>query len=270
MDVPAPDWLLVGAAVVSALGAVGAVVALARRRDSSLALLFGFAAAAELTVLGIGLQCNESCWQGRYLFTAAAPLAVLAAVGLRALLPRSVALLVPVGAAIVAAWMPFGVIAPAYSAVPLPKSSLAQIQHPLDVRVGEAFELEGYSVAADQDARTVVATLYWRSWSVPDFDYTAFVHLVDAQGRLVAQQDKPPGVARNYPPRQWWPQDIVRDEHVLWVPAGAGDGPFTLRIGLYNWQTGERLPVWPYDEGADRSFVPDTPLTLPPVGSGSG
>jgi hypothetical protein len=162
--------------------------------------------------------------------------------------------------------VPFGVIAPAYHAVPLPKSALRQIEHPLDLRVGRAFQLEGYAVRAGPGARTLVATVYWRSRAVPDFDYSAFVHLLDERGALVAQHDKPPGEGRGYPPRLWWPQDIVRDEHVLLVPAAAGDGPFRLRIGLYNWQTGEQLTVSAGAQDRGTFVVTDTPMALPPGG----
>jgi hypothetical protein len=266
MTVPAPDWLLAGAAAVFALGAVGALVGLAWGRDAALVLPLGFVAATEVTLLAVALDCNESCWQGRYLFPAAGSLAVVVAAGLTAWLPRTARPLVALAGAVAAVWVPFGVIAPAYDTVPLPKSAVRRIEYPLELTVGEAFQLEGYAVRADPGARTMVATLYWRSRAVADFDYSAFVHLLDERGQIVAQEDKPPGEGRGYPPRRWWPQDIVRDEHVLLVPPAAGDGPFRLRMGLYNWQTGQQLTVRAGTPGGDGFVVTDAPLTFPPVG----
>ena len=44
-------------------------------------------------------------------------------------------------------------------------------------------------------------TLYWRALSKPDMDYTAFAHLLDADGNKVAQHDWQPRDAGGPPPQ---------------------------------------------------------------------
>jgi hypothetical protein len=70
-----------------------------------------------------------------------------------------------------------------------------------------------------------------------------FVHLIDGQGRIVAQKDQGPGASASYPPTSWLAGDIVADEHVLDVPAQTPPSTYRLRVGVYNWATGQQLPV---------------------------
>jgi hypothetical protein len=86
-------------------------------------------------------------------------------------------------------------------------------------------------------------TLYWQALAKPDFDYSAFVHLIDGQGRIVAQEDQGPGAAAGYPPTSWLIGDIVADQHVLDLPSQLPPGSYRLRVGVYNWATGQQLPV---------------------------
>ncbi len=74
--------------------------------------------------------------------------------------------------------------------------------------------------------------LLWEAVGEPDEDLTAFVHLVDWQGRGLSQHDGPPreGTA---PTSRWRPGDLVRDVHPLQVPAEARPGAYALKVGLY-------------------------------------
>jgi hypothetical protein len=65
------------------------------------------------------------------------------------------------------------------------------------------------------------------------------VHLIDERGRVVAQADSIPadGLA---PTTSWLPGEIVADGHVLVAP---GPGRYRLLVGLYDPDSGERLPV---------------------------
>ena len=66
--------------------------------------------------------------------------------------------------------------------------------------------------------------------------YTVFVHLLDAEGNLLDQQDGWP-VDGQWPPTCWQPDSEVLDQRQIPLSAGAS----ALRIGLYDAQTGVRL-----------------------------
>ncbi len=78
--------------------------------------------------------------------------------------------------------------------------------------------------------------LVWRlDQSVPD-DVTVFVHVLDADGQLVAQADGDP-IAGSYPFFQWPIGLVAQDVHN--VPAFGAS--LAVRVGLYRRSTGERL-----------------------------
>jgi len=82
--------------------------------------------------------------------------------------------------------------------------------------------------------------LLWRAEAETPTDYRVFVHLVDATGNIVAQSDAAPaGWTR--PTTSWLPGEYVLDTHTLTLPATLPDGPLSLRVGLYDPDTGARL-----------------------------
>ena len=76
-----------------------------------------------------------------------------------------------------------------------------------------------------------------------DFDYNVFVHAVDAAGNRVAQWDgQPQRAGEAYPMTTWPVGEIVQNSYRLEMDPAAAQVQ-RVDIGLYNWQTGERLPV---------------------------
>jgi hypothetical protein len=107
-----------------------------------------------------------------------------------------------------------------------------------NARFDESLTLAGVDVA--RDGQAVTLTLYWRTDAAPTAPWKRFVHAVGADGEIVAQSDvflESDGVSASY----WRPGEYVVDRAVLETPAGAGVGE--LYVGLYDPQTGERLPV---------------------------
>ncbi len=96
--------------------------------------------------------------------------------------------------------------------------------------------LEGYTLVPGPGQ--LRAQFFWRATHAPDFDYTFFLHLNDAQGNLSAQADGEPYGGR-YPTSLWAVGERVMDERDLPVPPGE----YQLFVGWYRWDTGERLPV---------------------------
>ena len=114
----------------------------------------------------------------------------------------------------------------------------------LYVRLGSGLLLRGYDPPSSgaRPGEAVRVTLYWEALSVPHEDYTAFVHLIDAQGRLVAQRDSYPLDGR-HPTSLWQPGEVVRDRVELRLPVDLPPGDYRLLTGMYLLRTMERLPV---------------------------
>jgi 4-amino-4-deoxy-L-arabinose transferase-like glycosyltransferase len=96
----------------------------------------------------------------------------------------------------------------------------------------------------------LTVTLQWRARRVPAADYTVFVHLRNAGGKTVAQADSPPQTGA-YPTTFWDVGETIVDDHVLLIPADLPGGAYTLVVGLYRLDTGERLPVTSGGSGSE-------------------
>ncbi|MCB9078241.1 MAG: phospholipid carrier-dependent glycosyltransferase [Anaerolineaceae bacterium] len=88
--------------------------------------------------------------------------------------------------------------------------------------------------------------LYWHTNTTPTTDYTVFVHVIDAGGDLAAQADAPPA-AGAYPTSLWDSGETIIDTRPL---PDLPPGRYTLRLGLYDPTTGQRLPVSNAPDGA--------------------
>jgi hypothetical protein len=268
MNVRPPDWFYSLAVFLVLAGLAGLVPLLARgkwhrlhhNQRLDLAFLAAAILAQQLYLLRAINIFNASWYQGRYLFPVIGPISVLLALGLYNLvspLRRSIRLVLLGGLvlsmAAVALLMPLTVIGPTYETPFQPKYSLWLLPNRLDVTYGDQILLRGYELDTSPDRSSLTLTLTWQAQKQPDFEYSAFVHLVDSTGQLRSQNDGPPGAAEGYPPQTWLPDDIIRDRRELLLPADATP-PLTLRIGLYNWSDGQRLPAvsaaGPLDEGA--------------------
>jgi hypothetical protein len=99
---------------------------------------------------------------------------------------------------------------------------------------------EGESVTATFPLTVTVA---WQALQPIDFDYNVFVHAVDAAGNRVAQWDgQPERAGEAYPMTAWPVGEIVSNSYRLELDPAAA--PVSrVYVGLYNWQTGERLLV---------------------------
>ncbi|MGD8855668.1 MAG: glycosyltransferase family 39 protein [Chloroflexota bacterium] len=103
-----------------------------------------------------------------------------------------------------------------------------------DLRWGDSITLEGYTLYPESLAAGDIAqvTLFWRSDKPLTERYKVFVHLLDEQGRLVAQHDGEPGGGLVLT-TTWQPGETVADNHGLLVPIDVAGGRFTVQVGLY-------------------------------------
>lgn len=116
-------------------------------------------------------------------------------------------------------------------------------------------KLLGYDVRMSA-ARQMSVTLYWRALAQMSTSYTVFVHLLDAQNRVLAVGDAVPGNG-TMPTTGWIEGEYVTDMHSLnveHVPAGT----YRLEIGVYDAATGVRLRT---SDGTDHLLFP--PIELP-------
>ena len=169
--------------------------------------------------------------QGRLLFPAIGPVALLLVVGWRLALParwgRVVSFIAVAALLLVSAWSVRAIVLrfPSPLGAP-PASSLTSLEGDLEP------ELSLLGAQVDRDAirpgDDIQVTLYWETLSGAQADLRAIVRLQTGDGRTVAQRDREAAV-ETYPPDLWHPGDVVRDPYYLSV---AGSGPAMCRIAV--------------------------------------
>jgi hypothetical protein len=115
------------------------------------------------------------------------------------------------------------------------------LPHTLTATLGETATLIGFDLEGEmRTGSTLTVTLAWRAEETPAASYHVFLHLLDAEGNLVAQSDGvPAGWTR--PTTGWLPGEFIADTHTLAIPPGTPAGTYTLRTGLYDPDTGIRV-----------------------------
>ncbi len=82
--------------------------------------------------------------------------------------------------------------------------------------------------------------LVWMAQKSPLPNYKIFAHLLDANGRIVAQRDSEP--QNGFAPTSQWKTGVeVSDKVGLLIPPGTPPGAYSLVIGVYRGDSGERL-----------------------------
>jgi hypothetical protein len=134
-----------------------------------------------------------------------------------------------------------------------------KIPNPTSVRLGEAIRLEGYRLAQGEvsPGDTLVLTLYWQAKEPVEKHYTVFVHLQDADGNLVTQQDNPPARSMR-PTNEWKANVLIEDPYEVQIPIDAALGRYVLSAGMYDTTTVERLAVF----DSDGSRLPEDRVVL--------
>ncbi len=110
-----------------------------------------------------------------------------------------------------------------------------QIETNLDF--GRHIRLVGADVG--ETSASVSVNLYWEALRQPHHAYTVFVHVMDAQGNLIAQQDNMP-VHDQLPTSCWQPGEQVSDPYTIALPAHNSQAA-SIEVGLYRLDTGQRL-----------------------------
>jgi hypothetical protein len=134
-----------------------------------------------------------------------------------------------------------------------PPGQVAGAQHPMRVRLADNVLFLGYDLAGEgvmQAGELLQVRLYWQATGPLGGDYVSFVHLdapPDNTTFATADNFHPgdPQAQNDVPSSQWDPALYVRDEHRLALPDDVPPIAYSLRAGLYERQSGRRLPISP-------------------------
>jgi hypothetical protein len=124
-----------------------------------------------------------------------------------------------------------------------PEPGQAEVQV-LGAEFGQSIILEGYSLeyGAAEAGSLLNLTLHWQARQPVGQNYKVFVHLLDRDGRLVAQRDSEP-VGGSRPATTWRAGEPITDQVGLLLPPDLEPGEYELLVGMYDPETLERLPL---------------------------
>ncbi len=116
------------------------------------------------------------------------------------------------------------------------------------VRFGDHFVLDGYTLSTPLLAPGDILQLdlYWHADAIITDRYKVFVHMLDPNGKIVAQTDREPGGGL-VPTTIWQPNQTMIDRYGVLIPADAAAGTYSIEIGLYDFNN-TRLKI---DAGGD-------------------
>ncbi len=119
----------------------------------------------------------------------------------------------------------------------------APLAHLQAADFGDALALVGWSAQPETlNSETLNLTIVWQAKRALPRRYTAFVHLTKSSGEKITQDDHEPfgGI---YPTTRWAANEMVRDVYTLNLPRDLAPGKYLVRVGWYDSETGDRLPV---------------------------
>ncbi len=126
----------------------------------------------------------------------------------------------------------------------------------IDAEFGGEIRLTGYQLDKEQ-ARAgglLTLTLYWQVEHTPSGRYKVFVHLLDAENRVVAQRDgEPVGDLRST--TSWRAGETIADPYGVLTEPETPPGEYRIEVGLYHAEGGARLPILGSDGRAQGDHI---------------
>ena len=153
---------------------------------------------------------------------------------------------VPLCAALIALALlgAYGDLQPQTTSTPVPDTPIAIFGE------DEIALLAVTSAGVPGPAGQITVLARWQALRLPAQDYTVFFHVETLDGTVWGQQDTMPQ-AGQLPTSQWRPGQVVTDQYQVRLKPDAPVGAdYRYLLGLYQWQTGQRLRV-----GADDKVV---------------
>jgi len=246
-QIPLPDAIYSGLAVVAGVGLLGLLLSLLRREPGQLLdrvfpALLALDVVLFFAVLFNYMLISPAGAMGRFFFPGLPALGLLLFYGLSGwpalLQPPERGLpalaLAANGAMLALSLVALsGYLAPAYARPPAFAEG-EPIPNEVNARFDALASLRGYELSATtlRPGEALEIDLYWEVNAQPPGDFVLFVHLIDGSGALVAQRDSHPGTG-NFPTRYWRPGDRFVDSIRLYLPETAyTPETATLSVGL--------------------------------------
>jgi hypothetical protein len=129
--------------------------------------------------------------------------------------------------------------------VRLDEAAVAQwANKPAQYRLDSNLEIIDHQAPASVTAgQSLTVSLVWRARADHLGQSTTFIHLVSADGTLVAQQDSPPRHGQ-YTTDMWTKGEVVPDTYSLALPSTLPPGVYHLKMGMYDSKTLDRRPAF--------------------------
>jgi hypothetical protein len=113
----------------------------------------------------------------------------------------------------------------------------------VNLRWGDLAQLTGYEVTPDvaKPGQPITLNLYWRSLTELTFEHRLFLQVIDREGDPLNQWE---GEAFREDMYRWRPEGILPSQHTLWLGPETPAGPYLIRLGFFEEETGARLPLY--------------------------
>ncbi len=251
VNIIAPEWVYIALDGFTVLAIISLVIGFMRRTLPRLLWLPALWLALILILL-VRWTWLTMASQGRLIFPAIAAVAVLLAHGLgrfqisdfRFQISRithhasrftSYVLLLPFAFYLFTFSLlaPFTIIAPAYT-LPTRLAEDSTVPNHLGIVFDAHAELVGYALPQRSvtPGTALPIILYWRAREPMTEDFSVFIRLFDADGKIIARWDAFPGGGL-YPTRVWQPGEVIVDEYRIPIPFDARAGVGRIEAGLF-------------------------------------
>jgi 4-amino-4-deoxy-L-arabinose transferase-like glycosyltransferase len=124
----------------------------------------------------------------------------------------------------------------------------------IEAQFGDSISLLGFTIDGQEaePGQVLRIKLFWKAEDSLEEDYKVFLHLLDAEGQIVAQHDGRPVGGFNRT-TEWVEGQTTIDRHGVLIPWEVSPGLYRLALGMYDADTGRRLYV-----SADGQVVGDS------------
>ncbi len=138
----------------------------------------------------------------------------------------------------------------------------AQPAQPVNAHFGQTIDFSGFTLSDTSltPNQTLNIELYWQARQNITANYRAFLHL--EQGRIWGQHDDDP--ACRLPTSVWRAGQTLQGQFRITVAPETPPGAYRLLLGLYDQESGERLPVTYANEAGSADSIVLTEIQIRP------